>query len=57
MKFTFIAELDKEVATQPFKNTLEVEADYIGDVVENFELFLKGSGFHSDNIEEFLKKD
>lgn len=57
MKFTFIAELDKEVTTQPFKNTLEVEADYIGDVVENFELFLKGSGFHSDNIEEFLKKD
>ena len=57
MKFTFIAELDREVTTQPFKNTLEVEADYIGDVVENFELFLKGTGFHSDKIEEFLKKD
>lgn len=57
MKFTFIAEMSEEVTTQPFRNTLEVEADYIGDVVENFELFLKGTGFHSGNIEEYFKKD
>ena len=57
MKFTFIAELSEEVTTQPFKNTLEIEADYIGDVVENFELFLRGSGFHQGNIDEFLTKD
>lgn len=57
MKFTFIAEMSEEVTTQPFKNTLEVEADYIGDVVENFELFLKGTGFHYGNIEEYFKKD
>ena len=57
MKFTFIAELSEEVTTQPFKNTLEVEADYIGDVIKNFELFLKGTGFHSGNIQEFFQKD
>lgn len=57
MKFTFIAEVSKEKATPPFKNTVEVEADYIGDVVESFELFLRGTGFHQGNIDEFLAKD
>ena len=54
MKFTFIAEIPIEQTTQPFKNTLEVEADHISDVVENFELFLRGVGFHERNIEELL---
>ena len=40
-----------------FKNTLEFEADYIGDVVENFELFLRGSGFHQDSIRDYLHRD
>jgi hypothetical protein len=57
MKFTFIAELSEDVITQPFKNTLETEADHIDDVIENFKLFLKGTGFHTGNSEDFFKKD
>jgi hypothetical protein len=54
MKFIFSAEIPKEETTQPFKTVLEVEADHIGDVVENFELFLRGVGFHEGSIQELL---
>ena len=51
MKFTFTSQSDNSPL---FKNTLEFECEYIGDVVENFELFLRGTGFHQGNIEELL---
>ena len=54
MKFTFIGEIPIEQTTKPFKNTLEVEVDHISDVVENFELFLRGLGFHEENINNYL---
>lgn len=49
MKYTFIAE-DTEFNT--FKLTQESNSEYIHDVVDNFGVFLKGSGFHYDgNLE------
>lgn len=54
MKFTFTSQSDDPPL---FRNTLEFECEYIGDVVENFELFLRGTGFHQGNIGEYLTKD
>jgi hypothetical protein len=51
MKYTLICEDTFEGKTE-WKNTVEFEADFIYDVVDNFELFLKGCGFHPDNVKE-----
>lgn len=53
MKYTFKCELDDP----PFSVEMKCEHDYIGDVVENFELFLRGVGFHQGSINDYLHKD
>lgn len=54
MKFTFHVE---NTLPKDFEIGVEFEAEYIGDVVEKFELFLRGAGFHQQNIDEFIAKD
>jgi len=51
-KFTFICEhLDPLVRT-----THEFEVEYIGDVVQEFETFLRGSGFYFDGNLDFVEE-
>ena len=68
-KFTLIAEHNDMFGRQLNKTTHEFDVDYIGDVLENVDLFLRGAGFHpegtldyqpeieetSDDIEEWEK--
>lgn len=51
MKFTFVSEF---VGFGSPKNTMEFEVDHIGDVVEYFEQFLRGSGYHFDGKLDFI---
>ena len=39
-----------EMQENKFKNTLEFEADGLGDVIANIEIFLKGNGFFFDGV-------
>lgn len=51
-KFTFICEhLDPLVRT-----THEFEVEYIGDVVQEFETFLRGSGFYFNGNLDFVEE-
>lgn len=50
MKFTFIAEHDSGE-----KITYESEKEFLHDVVDDFELFLRGAGFYFDGKLEFVK--
>jgi hypothetical protein len=50
MKYTFKSEDD---GIGGFTNTVEFEANHIDDVIANFELFLKGSGFHFGGVLDF----
>ena len=48
MKFTFMVQDESD--WNKTKRTVEFEAVQLDDIVSEFELFLKGSGFHFDNI-------
>jgi hypothetical protein len=49
-KFTFIAEhLTGE------KITTEFDKEHLSDIVENFEMFLRGAGFHFSGNLEFVE--
>jgi hypothetical protein len=54
MKYTFKSEDD---GIGGFTNTVEFEANHIDDVIANFELFLKGSGFHFGGVLDFQEED
>lgn len=54
MKFTFSAEMTQGDA---FCNTLEFECEHISDVLANFELFLKGTGYSEQLIKAYLTGD
>ena len=45
-----MAKYKLEMQEVDFKNTLEFEADQLGDVLANMEIFLKGSGFFFGGI-------
>lgn len=53
MKYTLKCESDDP----SYSVEIKFEAEYIGDVVENFELFLRGVGFHQGNIDDYLNKE
>ena len=46
-KFTFICD-DSSYTSGSSKNTFEFEDETLSSVLENFERFLRGSGFHFD---------
>lgn len=48
-KYTLIAEHTDMFGKQLTKTTHEFDVDYIGDVLENVELFLRGVGFVLDH--------
>jgi hypothetical protein len=51
-KFTFIAE-----HSTGEKVTTEFDKEHISDVVENFEMFLRGAGFHFSGNLEFVEEE
>lgn len=53
MKYTFKCE---DEGLGYFTNTVEFEANHIDDVIANFELFLKGSGFHFGGVLDFQEE-
>lgn len=54
MKYTFKSE---DAGIGGFTNTVEFEASHIDDVIANFELFLKGSGFHFAGVLDFQEEE
>lgn len=54
MKYTFKCE---DEGFGGFTNTVEFEANHIDDVIANFELFLKGSGFHFSGVLDFQEEE
>jgi hypothetical protein len=57
-KFTFICEHDSfSDGGLQSKNTYEFKADGLFDVVEEFETFLKGSGYYFDGELDFVVDD
>ena len=35
------------------ETTIEFDADYVPDILQHFEMFLRGSGFHQSGASEF----
>jgi hypothetical protein len=54
MKFTFTSEF---IGFGSPKNTMEFEADQIGDVIVYFEQFLRGAGYHFDGYLDIVPHD
>ena len=58
-KFTLIAEHNDMFGRSLNKITHECDVDYIGDVLENVDLFLRGAGFNPtgtlDYVEELVE--
>jgi hypothetical protein len=50
MKFTLICEETDAYYSVVSKKTSEFEHDVLDDIVSEFEYFLKGAGFHFNNI-------
>ena len=51
-KFTFICEHSDPL----IRNTHEFEIDFLGDVVQEFETFLRGSGFYFNGNLDFVEE-
>jgi hypothetical protein len=51
-KFTFVCE--NNFLNNPTKNTTEIVADLLPQVVEEFENFLRGCGYHFDGHLDFV---
>jgi len=51
-KFTFIC----EHSGPHNRNTHEIEAEFLDDVVQEFETFLRGSGFYFDGNLDFVEE-
>jgi len=45
-----MAKYKLEMQESDFKNAIEFEADGLGDVLANMEIFLKGNGFFFDGV-------
>jgi len=39
------------------ETTVEFDADYLPDILEHFEMFLRGSGFHPSGTLDFVNED
>jgi len=47
-RYRFSVDHENEDGRTTFSNTLEFDAEFLPDVIGNFELFLKGAGFAFD---------
>jgi len=47
-RYRFSVDHENEDGRTTFSNTLEFDAEFLPDVIGNFELFLKGAGFSFD---------
>ena len=56
MKFTFSAELDSEFS-RGSTTTREFECDYLPEVLEEFEIFLRGCGYYFDGRIDITNED
>jgi hypothetical protein len=57
-KFTFKCEHERlQTDEVEIANTLEFRGETLEEVLENFELFLKGSGYIFDGQLDFVKED
>jgi hypothetical protein len=58
-KFTFICEDEP----MPFaagivsKKTVEFSGDYLPEIIEEFDMFLRGCGFHLDGVLNVVKEE
>lgn len=58
-KFTFICQDDPMPFSEGVttKRTIEFDAVQLGDVVAEFELFLRGAGFNPNGVLDFIDED
>jgi hypothetical protein len=55
MKYIF-KQID-DISGHKSETTLEFSADYLPDILEHFEMFLRGSGFHASGVLDFVNED
>ena len=55
MKYIF-KQID-DISGHKSETTLEFSADYLPDILEHFEMFLRGSGFHPSGTLDFVNYD
>ena len=55
MKYIF-KQVD-DISGHNAETTIEFHADYLPDVLEHFEMFLRGSGFHPSGTLDFVEED
>jgi uncharacterized protein (DUF934 family) len=55
MNYKFIC-IEESVNPDKYRLTLDCKSDYIGDVVDNFVMFLRGCGFHEGAIKDYIKE-
>lgn len=57
MRYNFTVNQESDKCFGEFNLDISFEADNINDVIDNFELFLRGVGFHPDTIKEALGRE
>lgn len=57
MRYTFTVYQEDSDITEEFNLEVNFQAETIDQVVANFELFLRGAGFHPENIKEELGRE
>ena len=55
MKYIF-KQIDN-ISTHSAETTIEFSADYLPDILQHFEMFLRGSGFHPTGTLDFVQDD
>jgi hypothetical protein len=55
MKYIF-KQID-DISGHKSETTIEFNADYLPDILEHFELFIRGSGFHPSGVLDFVDVD
>lgn len=55
MKYIF-KQIDN-ISGHSAETTIEFSADYLPDVLQHFEMFLRGSGFHPTGTLDFVQDD
>lgn len=57
MRYTFTVYQEDSDITEEFNLEMNFQAVTTKQVVDNFELFLRGAGFHPDSIKEELGRE
>ena len=55
MKYIF-KQID-DISGHKSETTIEFNADYLPDILEHFEMFIRGSGFHPSGVLDFVDVD